>query len=188
VGKQPYVWFDGNEYSVPHTRAQAQVEIVASEKALIIAGSDPAQPAASHERSYGRREIIETAEHLEALRRSKPGAKKASGQHRLISVVPNAQAFIEQLGLRGENIGGAISSLLRCLETHGADAVKRAVAEVLASGSCTLRAVHFALRRHEVAAGVIPDAEPASTPERFAHLNVTHHDMSTYDRIAGIEK
>jgi hypothetical protein len=96
--------------------------------------------------------------------------------------------FVEQLGLRGENIGGAIASLLRFLQTHGHERVRQAVVEVVASGSCTLRAVQFTLRRLEEAAGTAPDSEPAPTPERFAHLTVTHHDTNNYDTITGIEK
>ena len=188
VGKQPYVWFDANEYSVPHELAGKQVEIVAVENEVVVHGPENTFPVVTHPRSYGRHEVIEKPEHVEALRRAKPGGERSSGLHRLVSVVPEAGTFVEQLGLRGENIGGAIGSLLRCLQTHGQERVRQAVIEVVASGSCTLRAVQFTLRRLEEAAGIAPDSEPATTPERFAHLTVTHHDTNTYDSITGIEK
>ncbi len=79
VGKQPYVWFDANEYSVPHELSGKQVEIVAVENKVAVHGPEDALPVAVHERSYGRHAVIENPEHVEALRRAKPGGARSSG-------------------------------------------------------------------------------------------------------------
>jgi transposase len=187
VPKQPYVWFDGNEYSVPHTLVGAQLELIASEDEVCIMGLSGPEPAAVHARSYGRHTVVENPEHVAALRAAKPGARRHSGLERLAHVIPEAVEFIEQLGLRGENIGGAVSSLLGRVESHGARMVREALVEVLASGSCTLRAVHFSLSRREMQDLSVLEREPAPVPTRFAHLSVAHHDTASYDALLGVK-
>jgi len=185
VGKQPYVSFDGNEYSVPHTLVRQFVSICVTEERVIITGPDAAEPVAVHVRSWGRHVVVEDASHIADLRRTKAGAQRNEGLHRLVNAVPEAKSFIEELALRGENVGGAVGALLRELDIRGGEAVSAAVGHVLMSGSCTLRAVLFMLRKQEAGP---PQAEPAEIPARFAHLSVTHHDPRTYDDVTGVER
>ena len=182
VGKQPYVWFDGNEYSVPHTLVRQPVDIIASEQMVTIIGPSDPTPVAEHARSYGKHEVIEQPGHIESLREVKRAANRNAGLHRLTAAVPLAHDFIEALALRGENVGGAVGALLRELDVRGAGPLEAALAQVNASGSCTLRAVLFVLKQQPAAA-----AEPAMMSGRFADLTVTHHDTGTYDDVTGVK-
>ena len=185
VSKQAFVWFDRNEYSVPHGLVGEQVEVVASETEIRIYSNAGSEPVATHERSYKKGKAVEKKEHREALEEAKPGATKHTGLRRLASQIPEAEEFVRTLGERGENIGGAVSGLLVRIDTHGVRVVSAAVREVIASGSCTFRAVNFVLQRLDRERG-LPLEEPAVVKTRFGDLAVTPHDAKTYDVAMGV--
>lgn len=185
VSKQAFVWFDRNEYSVPHGLVGEQVEVVSSETELRVYSRAGPEPVATHERCYKKGKVVEKMEHRQALEEAKPGAVKHTGLRRLASQIPQAEEFVRTLGERGENIGGAVSGLLGRIDTHGVDLVSAAVREVLESGSCTFRAVNFVLQRLDRERG-LPLEEPAFVKTRFGDLAVTPHDAKTYDVAMGV--
>ena len=65
VGKTPYVRFDHNDYTVPHTHAQRTLTVLADPDRLRIVESQAI--VASHPRSYNKGEQIEDPAHLQAL-------------------------------------------------------------------------------------------------------------------------
>jgi len=185
VSKQAFVWFDRNEYSVPHGLVGEQVEVVASENDIRVYTNAGSEPVATHERSHRKGKAVEKKEHREALEESKPGAMKHAGLNRLASQIPEAEEFVRTLGERGENIGGAVSGLLGRIDTHGVAMVTTAVREVIASGSCTFRAVNFVLQRLDRERG-LPLEEPAMLKTKFGDLAVTPHDGNIYDVAMGV--
>lgn len=185
VSKQAFILFDRNEYSVPHGLVGTQVEVVASETDIRVYANAGPEAVATHERSYKRGQVVEKPEHREALEAAKPGAAKHTGLRRLVSQIPEAEDFVRTLGERGENIGGAVSGLLGRIDTHGVTLVAAAVREVLASGSCTFRAVNFVLARLDRERG-LPLEEPALVKTKFGDLAVTPHDAKTYDVAMGV--
>src|SRR3954462_14425262 len=74
VGKTPYVRFDLNDYSVPHTHVRRTLTVLADTHELRII--DGAQVIACHRRSYDRGAQIEQTEHLQALTEQKRAARQ----------------------------------------------------------------------------------------------------------------
>lgn len=185
VSKQAFVWFDRNEYSVPHGLVGQQVEVVASETEIRVYSNSGPDSVTTHERTYKKGKAVEKKEHREALEEAKPGAVKHTGLQRLASQIPEAEEFVRTLGERGENIGGAVSGLLGRIDTHGVALVTTAVREVIASGSCTFRAVNFVLQRLDRERG-LPLEEPAMVKTKFGDLAVTPHDAKIYDVAMGV--
>ena len=65
VGKQPYVRFDLNDYTIPHTHVRRTLTVRADPRQVrILDGSDL---LATHVRSYDRGAQIEIAAHIDAL-------------------------------------------------------------------------------------------------------------------------
>ena len=86
VGKTPYVRFDKNDYSVPHTLSGKPLVVVASlEQVRIVRGSEV---VATHPRSFHKGEVIEDPAHVEALWRQKAAASKSRGLDRLTRAAP----------------------------------------------------------------------------------------------------
>jgi transposase len=188
VSKQAFVYYEGNEYSVPPAYTGRQVELSASEHEIKIYGDDPGVPLAIHVRSYQRGGVIQVPGHEKAILERKPGAKRHAGLARLIALVPEAEDFIAALAERGEHMGGAVAALLKKIDIHGPQAVAQALAEVRSSGSSTLRAVNYVLNRMERERIDDSRCSALETPAvtRFGDLYVKPHPPKTYDDALGV--
>ena len=184
VGKTPYVRFDKNDYSVPHTHVQRTLTVVATDQRVrLIDPEAPQSVLAEHPRSYDRDQRIEQEGHLKALVEEKRRAHQSRGFDRLFAAVPSARPMMDRLAERGENLGAATSGLLQLLDRIGADLLERAVAEVVARDRLRLRDVHHEVDRLRFEAGLpVPLSVPVTTDTR-ARIPVRTHALSDYDRL-----
>ena len=77
AGKTPYVRFDLNDYSIPHTKVQRLLTVLADPNEVRIV--DGALVLACHRRSYGKGAQIEDATHVQALVEHKRAARRHRG-------------------------------------------------------------------------------------------------------------
>ena len=188
-GKTPYVRFDRNDYSVPHTHVCRSLTLLATdERVCIVDPEAPTEILADHRRSFDRDQRIEDEGHVRALVEEKRRAHQSRGFDRLFSAVPSARSMIEKLAERGANLGAATSGLLQLLDRVGADMLERAVAEVVAQDQLHLRAVHFALDRLRYEAGLAPPMTIPVSADTRANMHVRSHSLASYDGIAQIAK
>jgi len=187
IPKTPYARFDGNDYSVPTKHVQTVVEVCADEKRVCIFANDP-QPLqiAEHARHYGKQMTIENPDHIEALQKLKKAGFEHSGLNKVNNELPSSTLFLQRLAERGENLGGAVTSLLKMIRNHGSKMVEIALEEVVAKGSCNLKSVHFVLARLEQSGKQQSITSAPMANEEHANLSVKHHDPKTYDQITGI--
>jgi transposase len=181
VGKTPYVRFDGNDYSVPHTCTRRTLVVVADLTTVRV--QDGAKLVATHPRSYGRGEQIEAPEHVAALVAEKHNASQHRALDRLQRAVPRSQELLAALAARGDKLGAATAALLRLLDHHGAAALDRAVAEALAHDSPHPQTVRLILERHRQGR---PPSLPLPLPDDPRHLRdliVRPHDLGSYDTL-----
>ena len=132
VGKTPYVRFDRNDYSVPHTHVRRSLTVLATdERVRIVNPEAPTEVLADHKRSFDRDQRIEQEGHLRALVEEKRRAHQSRGFDRLFAAAPSTRTMMERLADRGANLGAATSGLLQLLDRVGPDLLERAVAEVV---------------------------------------------------------
>ena len=94
VGKTPYLRFDKNDYSVPHTHVQRNLSVIASdERVRIVDPEVPDAVLADHPRTFDRDQRVEQEGHLRALVEEKRRAHQSRGFDRLFSVVPAARVI-----------------------------------------------------------------------------------------------
>src|SRR5262245_58067051 len=68
AGTTPYVRFDRNDYSVPHTHVQRSLTVIAThDRVRVVDPTAPTETLADHPRSYDRDQRVEQPEHLHAL-------------------------------------------------------------------------------------------------------------------------
>jgi transposase len=183
-GKTPYVRFDRNDYSVPHTHVCRSLTVLATDdRVRIIDPECPTEILADHRRSFDRDQRIEQEGHVRALVEEKRRAHQSRGFDRLFSASPSTRTMMEKLAERGANLGAATSGLLQLLDRVGADMLERAVADVVARDQLHLRAVHFALDRFRYEAGLAPPLTVPVTDDVRANTHVRPHALSTYDRL-----
>ena len=90
VGKTPYIRFDKNDYSVPHThvRLDGWTVIATDELVRIVDPEKPFDVLADHRRTFDRDQRVEQEGHLRALVEEKRRAHQSRGFDRLFSAVP----------------------------------------------------------------------------------------------------
>jgi transposase len=133
VGKTPYVRFDLNDYSVPHTFVRRTLVVLADEEVVRIL--DHSEVVATHRRSFDKHQQIEDPSHLEGLVAEKRQAHKHRGVHCLSHAAPASSGLLEQIAERGGNLGSAVSQLLGLLDAYGPEALEAAISEALRLGA-----------------------------------------------------
>ncbi len=181
-GKTPYIRFDGNDYSIPHTLVRRPLTLVASEQTVRLL--DGSIEVARHARSYDRGQRIEDDAHLAALVAEKRHAHELRGRDRLRQACPQADAFLDALAVRGHPLASETTRLLRLLDQVGAPALDAALAEALARGAISAASVAHVLeqrrraRRQPPLLDLVLPADP-----RVRDLRVTPHALSAYDTL-----
>lgn len=182
VGKQPYVRFDLNDYSVPHTHVRRTLTLFASRTTVRI--FDGTQLVATHPRSYDRGEVVEDPAHVADLVAHKREAKTHRATDRLTRAVPLARTLLQKLAERGAPLGSASSALLRLLDHYGATELRVAIAEVLDKDTPHPHSVRVVLERRATERSQLP-ALPMQLPDdpRVRDLVVTPHALERYDDV-----
>ena len=96
VGKTPYVRFDLNDYSVPHTQVRRVLTVLADTHEVRVV--DGLHVLACHHRSYDKGAQIEQAEHVEALVAHKRAARQHRATDRLAQVAPGQSGLAAARG------------------------------------------------------------------------------------------
>lgn len=149
AGKTPYVRFDLNDYSIPHTHVRRPLTVLADRNEVRIV--DGQQILARHRRSYHKGAQIEDAAHIEALVEQKHAARQHRGADRLSHAVPASKTLLIRAAERGNNLGSITGAMLRLLDRYGATEMQAAIIEALDRNVPHPSAVRLALerRRHD---------------------------------------
>jgi transposase len=181
-GKTPYIRFDGNDDSIPHTLVRRPLTLVASE--TVVRLLDGGAEVARHARRYDRGQRVEEPAHLAALAREKRHAHDLRGRDRLRAVSSSADALLDALARRGEPLAPHTTMLLRLLDQYGAPALDWALHEALARGAVSAPSVAHLLdqraraRRQPPPLAVVLPADP-----RGRDLRVTPHPLTAYEAL-----
>jgi len=184
VGKTPYVRFDLNDYSVPHTHVQRSLVVLATPTTVRVLDPHSEAILCSHARSWDRDQQIEDPSHIEALVQHKRAAKEHRAIDRLHAALPHSRAWLVAIAERGGNLGSATWGLSKLLDTERADHLDAAVEESLARGTPHLGAVRHLLDRARKDRGQPPAVEPHLPADpRLKGLVVRPHPLSSYDQL-----
>ena len=182
VGKTPYVRFDLNDYTVPHTKVRQVLTVVADPDTVRIV--DGSEVIACHTRNYDKGVQIEEPAHLQALIDEKRAARHHRGVDRLTAAVPAAQDLLQRAAERGYNLGIIIAELLRLLDRYGAGELNAAVQDALARDVPHPNAVRLTLdRRREQRNAPPPVAVDLPDHVKTRDTIVRPHRLETYDRL-----
>jgi len=181
-GKTPYLRFDGNDYSIPHTLIRRPLTLVASEHEVRVLNG--AAEVARHPRRYDRGQRVEAEAHLAALTTAKRRAHDLRGRDRLRHACPHADAFLDALARRGERLAPHTTALLRLLDQYDPGELDTALADALARDALSAWAIAHRLDQRARAARTPPPV-PMLLPAdpRVRDLRVTPHRLADYDAL-----
>lgn len=182
-GKTPYVRFDRNSYSIPHTHVRRPVTLLASATLVrIVAG---AAEIARHARSYDTGQTIEDLAHLEGLLAATRQANPSTGRDRLRLAVPAIATLFERWAARGDALRAPTVRLLALLDDYGAPELAAAVARALERDALGAGAIAHLLDTRRRQRGQKP-AVSLALPDRpgVRDLDVTSHPLESYDALS----
>jgi transposase len=180
--KQPYVRFDRNSYSIPHTHAHRPLTLLASPTTVrVLAGTEE---VARHTRSYDTGDVIEQEAHVAGLVAATRQDNPSSARDRLRLAVPTAAALLERLATRGESLRSHVARLLTLLDDYGPQELAAAIARALERDALGAGAIAHILETRRRQRGLKPPM-PMALPDHpgVRDLDVTPHRLETYDDL-----
>lgn len=181
-GKTPYVRFDRNSYSIPHTHVRRPLMLLAGPTTVrVIAG---AEEIARHPRSYDTGQTVEQEAHVAGLIEATRQANPSSARDRLRLAVPAATTLLERLATRGESLRYHIARLLTLLDDYGPQELGAAIDRALERDALGAGAITHILETRRRQRGLKPPI-PMALPDRpgVRDLDVTPHRLETYDEL-----
>ena len=181
VAKMPYVRFDWNDYSVPHTHVRRTLSVLADEQRVRV--FDGIAELADHPRCFDRHQVIEEPSHLQALVEHKRKARGHRGCDALARVAPASTELLQMAATRGYSLGSITAELLRLLDQYGAPALQLAMLEAITRDVPHPNAVRLALERAREHAGR-PPVLALTLPEHVARRDapMRMQSLASYDR------
>ncbi|MGH7347194.1 MAG: IS21 family transposase [Candidatus Rokuibacteriota bacterium] len=182
-GKTPYVRFDRNHYSIPHTHVRRPLTLLASPTTVrVVVGTEE---IARHARSYDTGQTIEQEAHVAGLIDATRQANPSSARDRLRLAVPAATTLLERLAARGESLRYQIVRLLALLDDYGPQELGAAIARALERDALGAGAIAHLLETRRRQRGLKPPI-PMALPDHpgVRDLDLTPHRLETYDELA----
>ena len=181
-GKTPYVRFDRNSYSIPHTCVRHPLTLLAS--ATTVRLVDGTTEVARHRRSYGTGETIEDPAHLAGLLAVTRQANAHTSRDRLRVAVPATDTLFDRLATRGDALRPHVVRLLALLDDYGVAELTVAVAQALAQDALGAGSITHILETRRRRRGHTPPL-PLALPDRpgVRDLDVQPQALETYDAL-----
>jgi hypothetical protein len=182
VGKTPYVRFDLNDYSIPHTHVRRELVVLADTERVRV--TDGTAVLAEHPRSYDKGACIEAAAHVEALVQTKRAARQHRATHRLAHAAPACASLLARAAERGYHLGSITAALGQLLDQYGAAELQAAIEAALAQDVPHPNAVRLALERRREARHQPPPVA-VTLPAHLAarDVAVVPHRLDPYDHL-----
>jgi hypothetical protein len=181
-GKTPYVRFDRNSYSIPHTHVRRPLTLLASATTVrLIAGIEE---IARHARSYDTGQTIEQEAHVAGLVAATRQTNPSSARDRLRLAVPAIATLFDRLAAHGESLRVHTARLLALLDDYGPQELAAAVTRALERDALGAGAIAHILETRRRQRGQKPPI-PLALPDRpgVRDLDVTPHRLETYDEL-----
>jgi transposase len=180
--KTPYVRFDLNDYSIPHTHVRRTLTLLADLGEVRIL--DGHNLLARHVRSYDKGAQIEDRAHISALIAHKHAARRQRATNRLTAAAPASETLLVRAAELGDNLGSITASLMQLLARYGAAELQAAVLEALDRGVPHPNAVRWILeRRRDERQQLPPIAVTLPVHVRAKDAPVISHPLDTYDQL-----
>ena len=182
-GKTPYIRFDRNLYSIPHTHVRKPLTLLAGATRLRIL--DGQTELARHRRSYDTAQTVEDPAHLEALLAATRQANAHTTRDRLRVAVPVTIKLFERLAERGEPLRQHAIRLRALLDDYGPNELAAAVTTALDRDALGAGSVAHILETRRRRRGLKPPLR-LTLPKRpeLTNVDVQSHDLETYDALS----
>jgi transposase len=182
VNKTPYLRFDLNDYSIPHTHVRRTLTVLADLRQVRVV--DGSHILVSHPRSYDKGAQIEDPQHVEDLVQHKRDARRHRSANQLALAAPASEALILRAAEDRDNLGAITAALMRLLERYGSAELQAAITEALQCNSPHPNAVALILeRRRELQNKPPPLGVSLSARALAKDVTLKPQKLNVYDQL-----
>lgn len=178
IDRQAFLRVDTNRYSVPSEHAEKIRTLVVDDRRVRVL--DGQAVIAEHARSWGRREVIEVADHRAALVAERRAARALKGRDRLRAVAPMFDRIVERWGASGSALGRRVTQAIKLLELYGDHVFAAAAADIDGRKLADVGALAIACE-HRRKDKKRPVPIELVLPDHLDDADVIPHDLETYD-------
>lgn len=184
VGKTPYIRFDLNDYSVPHTHTQCALTVLASPDRIVIQDGR-GMTVAEHIRSFDKGQQIENTEHVAALVKQKKQATLHRSQHHLTHAIECGSEFLMKAAEQGYALRSITHELMQLLDDYGAMELSLAMQNSLTNNSAHPHTVRLQLEARRQAQHQLPALTlHLSLDKRLQGQVIKPHNLDLYDQLS----
>jgi hypothetical protein len=177
-GKTPYIYFDGNNYSIPHEFVLVPITLRISQKNIMFYDKD--KKIATHERSWSKGKHIEDPIHIRALVEKKRVHQTYKNKSVLLARLPEAAALLPLWLDLGNNIGKSSQRLMALLDQYQVEDVKNAIDQAIAVRSPSVDGITYLLQKSKIKPYKKTKIELS---ERLQRIDIRSHEPSQYDDL-----
>lgn len=186
ASSQALVRFDGNAYSVPHTKAYTALILKATLNEIII--FDNINKIASHKRSYERAVVVEDPKHYEELLAEKKKAMSSKVKDQFLGLGEPAHTYLDGLIKTELNLPHHIAAIMDYVRLYGKTEILQAMDHALkykAYGAPYLKNIIIQQRTSRG----IQESVPIVVPSKpiWTQICVEEQDLSLYDDLFAAE-
>lgn len=178
IDRQAFIRFENNRYSVPSAYAERSLMVVANDSELRVL--DGAECVATHQRSWGKRQVFELSHHREDLIKERRAARDLKGRDRLRAAAPDFTELLQRWTDSNQNLAILVTRAIQLLDLYGDEIFALAVGECVARGLRDTGALAVACdrlrreRRQPVPIGI-------RLPSDIEDSDIIPHDLGKYD-------
>ena len=181
-GKQPYLRFDRNDYSIPHTCVRKRLELWASLQRVRV--FEDGVLVADHARTFAVGKTVQDERHVDALVQAKAKASRHAAMQWLLEMVPSCQPLLTRLAERHGQMGPAVASLCTLLRTYGQAELTAAVTEAMACDGVHPNSVRAILQRNRIAAQrPVPNDQLLANRKTLRSQSTARPSLVAYDQL-----
>ncbi|MCP4201068.1 MAG: IS21 family transposase [bacterium] len=178
VDKTAFIRFDTNSYSVPPRFASEKLTLIADDGVIRLSTKD--EEVAHHERSWGRRQVLENPEHRAELLTERRAARDLKGRDRLRSQIPQIETLFARWLENGHHLAPHVARAVKLLDLYDPTIITDAVDELVTRGIRDPSALLFVcdrLRRERNR----PMPREVVLPDHVEDRDVIPHALEDYD-------
>ena len=182
VGKTPYVRFDRNDYSVPHTLVRRKLTVRVSPATVRVL--DAGELVAEHTRVYGKGEQVENPAPPGGPGEGQTGGASSSRPGPPARAVPSDAKLLGRAVERGHSLRPVLTQLERLLDRYGAAELEQAVMEALQRDVPHPNAVRQSLERRREQRDLPPPVAIALPDnEKARNIVVRSAPLAVHDQL-----
>jgi transposase len=178
IDRQAFVRVDTNRYSVPSDHAEKIRTLVVDDQVVRVL--DGQTVIAEHARSWGRRQVIEIADHRAALVAERREARALKGRDRLRAVAPMFDRIVARWNASGSALGRRVSQAIKLLDLYGDHVFAAAAADIDSRSLADVGALAIACE-HRRKDKKRPVPIELVLPDHLDDADVIPHDLESYD-------